>query len=62
MQTTALLTKSQLISLHFCYTTKSEGLVLLLCGYLSFISEVLAIVRDCYIVVKVCTPLHKELL
>ena len=28
-------------------TTKSEGLALLLCGYLSFISEMLAIVRDC---------------
>ena len=30
-----------------CFTTKSEGLVLLLCGYFSFISEMLAIVRDC---------------
>ena len=30
-----------------CFTTKSEGLVLLLYGYLSFISEMLAIVRDC---------------
>ena len=28
------------------YTTKSEGLVLLLFGYLSFISEILARVRD----------------
>ena len=43
-------------------TTKSDGLVLLLCGYLSFISEMLARVRGLLIVKGMYTPAQRATL
>ena len=46
-RTSLLLLFIKKVKLLGMFTTKSEGLVLLLCGYLSFIYEILAVVCGC---------------